>query len=67
MFGAMIPRAERWRSIKVSNFERRQMATVRKQLDKEYKAENGIAALNSLDATPARKTSNKRSVPFRLV
>ena len=29
MFGAMIPAAERWRAIRVSDFERRQMAAVR--------------------------------------
>jgi hypothetical protein len=36
MFGAMIRAAERWRAIKVTDFERRQMAAVRQELDQEY-------------------------------
>ena len=38
MFGALIRAAERWRSVKVTEFERRQMASVRKELDQEYEA-----------------------------
>jgi hypothetical protein len=38
MFGALIRAAERWRSVKVSDFERRQLAAVRKELDQEYEA-----------------------------
>ena len=41
MFGALIRAAERWRSVKVSEFERRQMAAVRKELDQEYEATAG--------------------------
>ena len=35
MFGAMIRAAERWRAIKVTDFERRQMADIRQELDHE--------------------------------
>ncbi len=38
MFGAMTRAAERWRSIRFTDFERRQIAEVRKDLDAEYKA-----------------------------
>jgi putative transposase len=38
MFGALMRAAERWRSVKVSDFERRQLAAVRKELDQEYGA-----------------------------
>lgn len=38
MFGAMTRAAERWRSIRFTDFERRQIAAVRKDLDAEYKA-----------------------------
>jgi hypothetical protein len=38
MFGAMIRAAERWRAIKVTDFERRQMTAVRQQLDQEHDA-----------------------------
>jgi hypothetical protein len=35
MLGALICVAERWRSIKVTEFERRHIATVRKELDQD--------------------------------
>lgn len=38
MFGAMTRAAERWRSIRFTEFERRQIATARQDLDEEYKA-----------------------------
>jgi transposase-like protein len=43
MFAAMIRAAERWRAIKVTDFERRQMAAVRAELDHGYEACNGLA------------------------
>ena len=36
MFGAMTRAAERWRSIKITEFERRQMAALRQELDHDY-------------------------------
>ena len=36
MFGALVRAAERWRSIKITEFERRQLTAVRKELDQEY-------------------------------
>ena len=33
MFGALIRAAERWRSVKVTEFDHRQMASVQKELD----------------------------------
>jgi transposase-like protein len=43
MFAAMIRAAERWRAIKITDFERRKMAAVRAELDHEYEARNGLA------------------------
>ncbi len=42
MFGAMTRAAERWRSIRVSEFERRQMAALRQELDHDYEASVGL-------------------------
>lgn len=42
MFGAMIRAAERWRAIRITDFERRQMTAVRQELDQEYEARNGL-------------------------
>jgi len=38
MFGAMTRAAERWRSIRITEFERRQMAALRQELDHDYEA-----------------------------
>jgi transposase-like protein len=42
MFGAMIRAAERWRAIRITDFERRQMTAVRQELDQEYEARNSL-------------------------
>jgi len=42
MFSAMIRAAERWRAIKVTDFERRQMKAVSEELDREYEAQIGL-------------------------
>jgi hypothetical protein len=44
MFGAMTRAAERWRSIRVSAFERRQMAALREELDHD---DSGLSTLAS--------------------
>ena len=38
MFGALIRAAERWRGLRFTEFELRQLAAVRKELDEEYQA-----------------------------
>src|SRR3954465_14321478 len=38
MFGALVRAAERWRGLRFTEFELRQIATVRKDLDAEYEA-----------------------------
>ena len=38
MFGALIRTAERWRGLRFTEFELRQIAAVRKKLDAEYEA-----------------------------
>ena len=42
MFGALIRAAERWRGLRFTEFELRQIAAVRNELDQEY--EDSIAA-----------------------
>jgi hypothetical protein len=58
MFGALIRAAERWRSIKVTEFERRQMAAIRQELDQEYETWVGLQTRPS-KATPAASRSDK--------
>ncbi|MDX1489164.1 MAG: transposase, partial [Acidiferrobacterales bacterium] len=61
MFGAMIRAAKRWRAIKVSDFERRQMAAVRAELDQEYEARNGLAAKHQPDARRTKLSSTSQT------
>jgi putative transposase len=61
MFGALIRAAERWRSVKVTEFERRQMAAVSKDLDQEYGATVGLNAKLSEDDVHVRISSNPRT------
>jgi hypothetical protein len=49
MFGAMIRAAERWRAIKITDFERRQMAALREELNLEYETRNGLGKIYSSD------------------
>jgi hypothetical protein len=57
----IIRASERWRSIKVTEFERRQLAAVRKELDQEYEAHVGLKTQLSKDATPLKISSNPRT------
>ena len=43
MFAAMTWAAGRRRVIKITDFERRQMAALRQELDQEYEAQTGLA------------------------
>jgi transposase-like protein len=61
MFGAMIRAAERWRAVKITDFERRQMAAVRKELDQEYEAEIATPAPISARTNPADFSSSSRT------
>ncbi len=61
MFGAMIRAAERWRAIKVTDFERRQMKALRAELDQEYEAQTGLAKKTSKGAPTENLSSSSRT------
>ena len=61
MFGAMIRAAERWRAIRITDFERRQMTLVRQELDHEYEARNGLSSKTSADAPRSKLSSSSRT------
>lgn len=61
MFGAMIRAAERWRPIKVTDFERRHMAAVRQELDHEYEARNSLDQKPSANAHQPKLSSTSRT------
>ncbi len=61
MFGAKIRAAERWRAIRITDFERRQMAVVRQQLDHQYEARNGLTPETSAGDNHANLSSTSRT------
>ena len=61
MFGAMTRAAERWRSIRVSEFERRQMAVLRQELDHDYEAAVGLDPTRSKPAQATKIPSRSRT------
>ena len=61
MFGAMTRAAERWRSIRISEFERRQMAALRHELDHDYEAAVGLDTGRSGDTPAAKIPSRSRT------
>ena len=61
MFGAMIGAAERWRAIRISDFERRQMVAIKEELDQEYQARNGLTSNPSANARHGKLSSTSRT------
>ena len=61
MYGAMIRAAERWRSIRITEFERRQMAALRHELDHDYQAAVGLDTGRSGDTPAAKIPSRSRT------
>jgi transposase-like protein len=61
MFGAMTRAAERWRSIRITQFERRQMAALRHELDHDYEAAVGLDTGRSGDTPAAKIPSRSRT------
>ena len=61
MFAAMTRAADRWRAIKVTDFERRQMAALRAELDNEYEAEAGLEARHPKEQPQTNLSSKNRT------
>jgi putative transposase len=57
----MIRAAERWRAIRVTDFERRQMLAIRQELDHEYEANNGLVKPTSGEKPNAKLSSTSRT------
>lgn len=66
MFGALIRAAERWKSIKVTEFERRQLSAVRKELAQEYEIQVDLNRKPSKGATQTKISRALRLDRFSL-
>ena len=51
--------AERWRSIKITEFERRQMAALRQELDHHYEASVGLEPSRSKRASTLKNSQQQ--------
>ena len=60
MFADMIRASDRWRALRITGFERRQMDALRRELDQNYEAENDISQ-PSADMRPKKLSSIYRT------
>jgi hypothetical protein len=61
MYAALIRAAERWRGIKITEFEQRQLKAIRSELDHEFTARNAQPMSATLTASPTRLSSKDRT------
>ena len=61
MFAAMIRASDRWKGIRVTGFERRQMDQIRKDLDEEYEQANRPVHHSSKETHPSKLSSRIRT------
>lgn len=61
MFAAMTRAAERWRAVKITDFERRQMKALRAELDQEYEAAIGPKPDASKEKPQTQLSSRSRT------
>ena len=61
MFAAMTRAAERWHAIRITDFERRQMAVIRAELDQEYEASIGLTKPPSKETSKAKLSSRSQT------
>jgi putative transposase len=61
MYAALIRAAERWRGIKISEFEQRQAKGIRGELDAQFATRNAPVTSAAITAAPTRLSSNDRT------
>jgi putative transposase len=61
MYAALIRAAERWRGIRVTEFERRQLKAIAEELDNNFTARNAPTTKAALTASPTRLSSSDRT------
>ena len=58
IYGAMIRGAERWRCLRVTEFESRQLCAVIEELNRKYEAASGIKPTLAMTPSPRELSSN---------
>ncbi len=61
MYAALIRAAERWRSIRITEFEQRQLKAIREELNADFTARTSHVATTTITASPTRLSSKNRT------
>ena len=61
MHAALIRASERWRGIRVTEFEQRQLNAIRNELDRAHAERTAPAISPNVTTTPTRLSSKKRT------
>jgi transposase-like protein len=61
MYAALIRAAERWRGIKITEFEQRQLKAIREEIDRDFTARNAPISSTKVTAAPTRLSSKDRT------
>ena len=61
VYAALIRAAERWRGIRITEFERRQLKAIRDEIDHDFTARNAPATGPMVTAAPTRLSSTDRT------
>jgi transposase-like protein len=61
VYAALIRATERWRGIRITDFEQRQLKAIRDEIDRDFTARNASATGATVTAAPTRLSSNDRT------
>jgi putative transposase len=61
VYAALIRAAERWRGIRITEFERRQLKAIRDEIDHDFTARNAPATGPTVTAAPTHLSSTDRT------
>jgi hypothetical protein len=61
MYAALMRAAERWRGIRITEFERRQLKAIRGERDGDFAARATPATAATVTASPTRSSSKHRT------
>jgi transposase-like protein len=61
VYAALIRAAERWRGIRITEFEQRQLKAIRDEIDQDFTARNAPVTGATVTAAPTRLSSNDRT------
>src|SRR5881296_1624551 len=61
IYAALIRAAERWRGLRITEFEQRQLRAIQEEIDKDFTARNAPAASPTVTNAPTRLSSEDRT------